>query len=529
MLTFETTPKRVTEATKLAIKHRLNLSGVDEFWATRPQLTSIPGFALVLRQYQAEGVAHLERWNGSVLIADEPGTGKTATVLAYAHKNGVWPMLVIMPKTLLFNWCREIVAALGASRTILMVGSVPSQSRQAKLRQRYPTLSWSASPQPGYDITLINYDVVSRKLAQLEAISYQLAVIDESQKIKNADAARSQAILQLVSGMTSGKTKQPPIRVHDGIPKVTFLSGTPILNRPLELWTTLRTIAGWVPEFSNFWSFAQKFCGATRNRWGWDFGGASNLDQLHDLLGRTIMLRRMKADVMKELPPKTFVNMPLEFDRREYDRVAGAFEGTVNWKEGMDALVRSGGRPAVSNEAIVAINKLREIAGLAKIPSVVEWASDFVEDGRKLVIFAHNTAVVDGIAAGLTKAGVTNRVIRGGVSLADRDQAVEDFQNDPMVRAIVLNIASAGFGLTLTAASACAFAQLPWTAAEVIQCADRVHRLGQTDNVTVYNLTAENSVEEEIGDLIMAKAAVANAVIDGGANVELAALDLNGN
>ena len=90
----------------------------------------------------------------------------------------------------------------------------------------------------------------------------------------------------------------------------------------------------------------------------------------------------------------------------------------------------------------------------------------------------------------------------------------------------MLNIASAGFGITLTAARACAFLQLPWTPGDMIQAADRVHRIGQLDNVTVYNLVAEGTVEETIGDMIMAKAVVANDVVDGGANRELAELNL---
>jgi SNF2 family DNA or RNA helicase len=117
-------------------------------------------------------------------------------------------------------------------------------------------------------------------------------------------------------------------------------------------------------------------------------------------------------------------------------------------------------------------------------------------------------------------------VIRGGVSLEQRAQAAQDFQTRNDVQVIVLNIASAGFGITLTAARACAFLQLPWTPGDLIQAADRVHRIGQQDNVTVYNLVAEGTVEEDIGELIMSKAAVSNAVVDGGANRELADLNL---
>jgi SWI/SNF-related matrix-associated actin-dependent regulator 1 of chromatin subfamily A len=174
----------------------------------------------------------------------------------------------------------------------------------------------------------------------------------------------------------------------------------------------------------------------------------------------------------------------------------------------------------------VAINKCREIAGYAKLTSAIEWILDYVEEGRKLVVFAHHQKMVDEIHAAVKAADVGVRMIRGGVGLEARAQAAQDFQQDPDVKVIVLNIASAGFGITLTAASACAFVQLPWSPSDLIQAADRVHRIGQLDNVTVYNLVAEGTVEEDMGDLIIAKAEVSNNVIDGGQNQELTSMQL---
>jgi SWI/SNF-related matrix-associated actin-dependent regulator 1 of chromatin subfamily A len=174
----------------------------------------------------------------------------------------------------------------------------------------------------------------------------------------------------------------------------------------------------------------------------------------------------------------------------------------------------------------VAINKCREIAGYAKMASAIEWILDYVEEGEKLVVFAHHQRMVDQITAAVKAAGVGVRMIRGGVGLEERAQAAQDFQTMPDVKVIVLNIASAGFGITLTAANACAFCQLPWSPSDLVQAADRVHRIGQTNNVTVYNLVAEGTCEEDMADMIMAKAEVANAVVDGGANTELATMQL---
>lgn len=528
MLEFAASPARVREATKLAYRYGIQLNeSVSDYWRSLPRVTQIPGFAFTLKPYQAEGVTHLERWDGNALIGDEPGLGKTAQVMAYAYKNRRFPMLAVLPKTLILNWRREITLMLGTQLSVLVVGFVPSQRRQAELKVQYPHVTFSKTPLPGFDVTLINYDIVARNQLALEEVGYDYVVVDESHKIKNAKAQRTRAILRLVTGREEVKNKRNEWRViHDGVRSVTFCSGTPMVNRPLELWTTVNTIAGWVPQFANFFKFAERYCNAHRNQWGWDFNGSSNQDELHQLLTDTIMIRRRKDDVLRDLPPKTFVTVPLEFDRSEYDAVARAFVGSSDWKKGMQTLVQYGGNPARSDDAIVAINKCREIAGYAKMQSAIEWILDYVEEGEKLVVFAHHQRIVDQITAAVKAAGVGVRMIRGGVGLEERAQAAQDFQTDPSVRVIVLNIASAGFGITLTAARACCFVQLPWTPGDLIQAADRVHRIGQLDNVTVYNLVAEGTVEEEIGELIMKKAEVANAVVDGGANRELATMNL---
>lgn len=517
MLEFAATPARVREATKLAYSMGIDLhDNVTNYWHTLPKTTQIPGFAFTLKPYQAEGVAHLEKWDGAALIGDEPGLGKTAQVMAYAFKNQRFPMLAILPKTLLLNWRNEITRMLGTQLKVLVVGIVPGKKRAAQLKRQFPHVTFSKTPQPGFDVTLINYDIVARNLETLERIQYDYVAIDESHKIKNAKAKRTEAILRLVTGKQPVPNKKGVFSVvHDGIKSVTFMTGTPILAKPVELWTTVSTLAGWLPQFSNFMKFATRYCDAQRNRWGWDFNGSSNEAELNKMLLDTVMIRRRKEDVLKELPPKTFVTVPLEFNRSEYDSVADAFDGCGDWKQGMETLVQYGGNPAKSNEAIVAINKCREIAAYAKLDSTVEWILDYVEQGEKLVVFAHHQRMVDTIVKQVMAAGVGVRMIRGGVSADARAQAAEDFQTDPTVRVIVINISSGGFGITLTAAHACAFVQLPWGPADLIQAADRVHRIGQTCNVTVYNLVAEGTVEEMMADMIVAKQQICDAVVDG--------------
>jgi SWI/SNF-related matrix-associated actin-dependent regulator 1 of chromatin subfamily A len=349
--------------------------------------------------------------------------------------------------------------------------------------------------------------------------------VDESHKIKNPDAKRTQAMQRLAVGGYDTKLKggkRERVTFGPGIGRVTLMSGTPQVNKPLELWTSVSTVAPWVPEFSTFTRFAFRYCNPQNDGHGWNFSGSSNTAELNQLLTGHCMMRRIKADVLKSLPAKTWSTIPLDFDRREYDQVEAAFNG-INWQAGMETLIRFGGNPAKSDEPIVAIQKLKEIAGYAKLKSAIEWIQDYTEEGRKLVVFAHHRNVITNIQSELEKnqeyVGKV-QVIMGGVSNDERDSAVQAFQNDPTVRVIIVSIQAGGFGLTLTAASAVAFVQIPWSPAELQQCADRVHRVGQTaSSVQIFVLTAEGTVEDDLAEMIMSKASVMDEVLDGGRSV----------
>jgi SWI/SNF-related matrix-associated actin-dependent regulator 1 of chromatin subfamily A len=521
MLEFTASPARVREATKLAYRYGIQMNqGVSDYWRSLPRAATIPGFAFTLKPYQAEGVAHLEKWDGNALIGDEPGLGKTATVMAYAHKHRRFPMLAVLPKTLILNWRRELTLMLGTQLSVLVVGFVPSKQRQAQLKAQYPHVTFSKMPLPGFDVTLINYDIVARNQQCLEDVGYDYVVVDESHKVKSISAQRTKAIIRLVTGREEVKGKRNEWRVlHAGVRSVTFMTGTPILAKPVELWTTVNTLASWVPQFNTFFKFASQYCNAHKTQFGWDFNGASNEAELHRLLTDTIMIRRRKDQVLQELPAKMYTTLPLMFDRAAYDKVAQAFEHTIDWKAGMEALVRHGGNVPKSDEAIVAIQKLREIAAYSKIDSAVEWISDFVEGGQKLVVFAHHRNMILKIKAGVeAHPDFEGKVvtIMGGVSLDERNAAVESFQNDAATKLIIISHSAGGYGITLTAASTVAFVELPWGPADMQQCEDRVHRIGQTAGVNVIVLAAEGTIEESIADMIMSKAQIVNNVVDGG-------------
>ena len=523
MLSVEANLPNARKVFRLATKHGMTIDqNIIDLLDNIPRATILPGFSFKLKDFQADGVAFLERADGSALLGDEQGTGKTVQVMAYAHKNNMFPMLIVVPNTLKLNWRNEILAMTQQQYQINIVGKTYSK-KQLKIRAiKNPNVTYTKVPEPGHDIYIINYDILSHNCDSLESLNIKFMAVDESHKIKNPDARRTQAMQRLAIGYYDAKSKGGKRErkfFGKGIRAVTLMSGTPLVNRPKELWTSVSTVANWVPEFSTFSRFAFRYCNPVNNGHGWDFSGASNTKELHNLLTRYCMIRRLKTDVLKELPPKVYRTLPLEFDRVEYDRVESAFNG-INWQAGMEAIIKFGGNPPKSDDAIVAIQKLREIAGYAKLASAVEWIREYTEDGEKLVVFAHNRQVIETVKRELeTDPNYKNAVgvIYGGVSDDARADAVLNFQNDPHMRVIIIGIQAGGFGLTLTAAKAVAFLQLPFSPGEVNQCADRIHRIGQEgDIVTIYNLVAEGTIEEDQADMLFKKGQVSDAVLDGG-------------
>jgi len=309
------------------------------------------------------------------------------------------------------------------------------------------------------------------------------------------------------------------------------MTGTPFVNRPSELWTTLNTVGRHIKQFSTWNNFAYRYCGAHHNGYGWDFSGATHKDELHQLLTDHIMLRRLKVDVLKELPPKQYRNIALDFDRTEYDIAEAAFDGKVNWKAGIEAMVNLGANAPKSQIEIVAVQKMREIAARAKMPAAVEWIKEYCDEGEKLVVFAHNVDVLnymyDQLVADKDYANAVGRIM-GGMSDEQRDEQMRQFQTDPNMLIIIVGNTVGGVGLTLTAAQAMAVIQLPWTPGDLGQMGDRICRIGQTGtHCTIFNLVASDTIEETHADLVISKGTVMDEVLDGGRQVNRADIKLD--
>jgi SWI/SNF-related matrix-associated actin-dependent regulator 1 of chromatin subfamily A len=278
---FELAP----ELQKILNRGRVSVDEVKE--------VDVPGLKKELFPFQKKGVAFIEAKDGRALIGDEMGLGKTIQALAWLHLHPEKrPAIILCPASLKLNWAKEVRETLSGKQNIQVL-------QGTKLH----TITG--------DIVIINYDILNAWLEKLQALKPQVLIFDEAHYIKNNSAQRTKATKKLAKG----------------IPHVIALTGTPIVNRPVEGFNIIQTIDKTV--FPNWWTFVHRYCGAKHNGFGWDFSGATNKEELHKKLTETVMLRRKKADVLPDLPDKLYSFIPMEMSNRdEYDRAENDFINT---------------------------------------------------------------------------------------------------------------------------------------------------------------------------------------------------------
>lgn len=429
----------------------------------------IPALAGTLMPYQRAGVAYASRV-GRCLIADQMGLGKTVEAIATLEHRDAFPAIIVCPASLKENWRRELKKWL-PHRTVNVVSS--------------------KSDVVTVDVNIINYDILAKFLDPLMHLKASGVVFDESHYVKTGASKRTKAAKALAA-------KVP----KDG--SVLLLSGTPVTNRPEELVSQLE-ILGMLNRFGGKWSFLKRYTGAYHNGFGWDTSGASNLSELNIKLRQNCYIRRVKDEVLKELPEKT----------RNVVTIEPSGPGYKEYRQAEDDLylfLRSNGyRSADNAEHLSRTVVLKRLAAHAKMEGVVEWIDSFLDScDRKLVVFAHNVDVVDALAE-----RYGNLRISGRDSMEGRQHAVDSFQNDPDSRVIVLNLQAGGVGITLTAASDVVFVQMGWTPAEHDQAEDRCHRIGQTNSVQAWYLIGDGTIDEHIYDIVDGKRNVVDAVTEG--------------
>ena len=283
--------------------------------------------------------------------------------------------------------------------------------------------------------------------------------------------------------------------------RVVLLSGTPALARPVELFTQVYAIA---PKlFGPFGKFADRYCAPKRTRFGWvDYKGASNLEELHAKLGE-VMIRRLKNDVLHELPSKLRQRVQLY--------VSGpAADACNNIMQRVTSLC--GEEHAQRNHLLT---KLYTKSCEAKTGAVCDYVETLLDGGCKFLVFGFHHEMLNRLEATAVKCKVGYIRIDGNVASGERMTRVHTFQTKPHVRIAILSVKAAGAGITLTEASAVVFAELTWTPGELFQAEDRAHRIGQQRCVNVHYLYAPGTVDEFMWKSDSYKVGVVSKMLDG--------------
>ncbi|KAK8471028.1 hypothetical protein PHAVU_003G123100 [Phaseolus vulgaris] len=446
-----------------------------------------------LLPFQREGVRFILQHGGRVLLADEMGLGKTLQAIAVASCiQESWPVLIIAPSSLRLQWASMIQQWLNIPSSDILI--VLPQSGGSN-RGGFNIISSSAKNSIRLDglFNIISYDLVPKLQNMLMKCDFKVVIADESHFLKNAQAKRTTASLPVI------KKAQYAL----------LLSGTPALSRPIELFKQLEAL--YPDVYKNVHDYGNRYCK------GGFFGlyqGASNHEELHNLMKATVLIRRLKNDVLTELPVKRRQQVFLDLADKDMKEINALFRELEMVKTKIKAAKSQEEAESLKFTQKNIINKIYTDSAEAKIPSVLDYVGTVIEAGCKFLIFAHHQPMIDSIHDFLRKKVGCIR-IDGGTPAASRQQLVTEFQEKESIKAAVLSIKAGGVGLTLTAASTVIFAELSWTPGDLIQAEDRAHRIGQVSSVNIYYLLANDTVDDIIWDVVQSKLENLGQMLDG--------------
>ena len=408
------------------------------------------------------------------ILADDMGLGKTRqSVIAMTVAERGGPYLVVCPASVKHNWTREIRLALGDA-DMHVVGPAPL-------------------PESGFNgWTIINYDLLKRHVDGLLELPFKGLVFDEGHYIKNHRSQRSRFSRRLVTEGAACADPNAPPAVH-------VLTGTPLTNRPRDLFPLLQLVAH--PLGQSFLAFAKRYCDGHKNDYGyWMTGGVSNAAELSVQL-QGIMLRRSKDDTL-DLPPKQRAWVDVEVADDVRNRLNDAVARFIG-EERSDR----GGRLGIAM-----ISGARRRLAVAKVPVTLEYVRGAVAQGEKVILYSCFTHATRRFARALGDLAVT---VTGEVPTPKRQALVDRFQNDDAVRVFIGQIHAAGVGINLTTARQVVFNDLDWVPANHWQAEDRAHRIGQAGTVNVVYMVARGTLEEFVRTVLETKSRLIDDVVEG--------------
>lgn len=448
------------------------------------------------RPYQERGVAKgliLKRF----INGDEQGLGKTLQSLATIHAAAlqgevVFPCLVICPSSTKINWKREWEMWTDRKAIILDDKIKDSWHRFYDISMadvfitNYESLKkYFVKTMPAKGHRRKSSDIVmDERLSLIKSV-----IVDESHRCKNPSTLNAQLTLQICNEKEW----------------VILLTGTPVVNKPVDLFPQL-AIINRLKDFGGKKGFFERYCEGGR--------GSANLKELNYFLNKYCFFRREKKDVAKDLPEKQRQTILCDITtRKEYNKARDEFVSYLEQQGASDADIAK----KLRGEIIVKMSELKKISAYGKLNEAKEFIHEVVDSGEKLIVFVVHHVIVDELKKEFPEA-VT---VTGRDKDFEKQKSIDSFQNDSNVNLIICNIKAAGVGITLTASSRVAFIEYPWTYADCIQCEDRAHRIGQKNNVMCTYFLGQNTIDERMYELILQKRHVANTITGATDSIEM--------
>lgn len=437
---------------------------------------TIKGIKGELYPYQKVGVEFLIASGGRAIISDPPGLGKSLQALAYIAHENFTRSLIVAPASVKSSWVKETL-----KWTKMSYVEIDSKTDLSKVPA-------------DVQLWIINYDILRKHLDTLLKTRFDVVVADECHMVKSRTAQRTKALMAIAK--------------H--VQHVVLLSGTPLLSRPVEMFTLLNMIDP--KSWNNWYDFTRRYCGGHQGRFGYETGGATNTEELHTRIKRHF-IRRQKKDVLTQLPPKVRVDVPVALEpsvRRQYDAAENDLvEYLYQYKGKQPAEIAK----MVAAEQLAKLNILRQLTALGKIPTAIDLIDSVLEAGEKILVFSSFMEPLRQLQERYADKSV---MLTGETAVQERGTIVTKFQEDPNVQIFFGGIRSAGVGITLTAAQNVLFLDYAWNPADMQQAEDRIHRPGQTaSSVNIYQLHAENTIDEKLLKLLKHKQVIFDKVIEG--------------
>lgn len=533
----------------------------------------VPGLALNLMPFQRAGVKYAIA-NPKCIIADKMGLGKTPQAIATATATDSFPAVVVCPAHLKLNWAREINKWTPGKRIYILSGraneALPEadwyivnydllaaqlvyetdEKEKAKLLARADLaeacLSIALACGAPADESMIAETISAAEKLRAKGMAARKVKIDEKTGKKIREAARTKDILAInfkilifdeahYAKNPKAERSKAVIELVEAADRALWMTGTPVENRPSELLNAL-TCLGHLKALGGWRYFVTRYCGGFQDRFGWNIKGATNLDELSSKLRATCFIQRTKAEVLPELPAKQRSVVPLDIDNRaEYDRAEAALIDYVGKRaiedkeflealEGLDPDEAEAAKDARSMEAMVRAERaehlvllanLKRIAANGKLNGAIDWMSNFLDTGEKLIVFAHHIEVQSNVFDALTAHGEGNgyRVVR--LDPADTPEVqqakVDAFQNDPTTLCIVCSLSAHAEGWTGTASSNVVFLEMKYSPGKHDQAEDRCYgRLNDPHGANAWYIIGNRTVDEDSWQMLEDKRAIAD-------------------